>query len=129
MYICIFQQLSAKYIFMSEPIIVYITASSEEEAAGLARTLVEAKLAACVNMLSNVRSIYSWQGNIEDDRELLMIVKTQRHLFDRLAVKVREIHSYDVPEIIAIPIIEGSPDYLRWLQESTDQNHHEGGNQ
>jgi periplasmic divalent cation tolerance protein len=134
MYICIFQQLSAKYISMSEqttsePILVYITASSEEEAAGLARILVEAKLAACVNMLSNVRSIYSWQGNIEDDRELLMIVKTQRHLFDRLAAKVREIHSYDVPEIIALSIINGSPDYLRWLQESTDQNHHEGGNQ
>jgi len=104
----------------SEPIVVYITAPGEEEAASLARALVEAKLAACANIVSNVRSIYSWQGNIEDDRELLMIVKTQRHLFDRLAAKVREIHSYDVPEIIAIPIVEGSPDYLRWLQECTD---------
>lgn len=104
----------------SEPIVVYITAPGEEEAAVLARVLVEAKLAACVNMVSNVRSIYSWQGKIEDDRELLMIIKTQRHLFDRLAAKVREIHSYDVPEIIALPIVEGSPDYLRWLRESTD---------
>jgi len=103
----------------SEPIVVYITAP-DEEAEGLARALVEAKLAACVNMVSNVRSIYSWQGKIEDDRELLMIIKTQRHLFDRLTAKVREIHSYDVPEIIALPIIEGSPDYLRWLRESTD---------
>jgi periplasmic divalent cation tolerance protein len=125
MYICIFQLLSAKYISMSkqtqsEPIVVYITAPGEEEAAVLARVLVEAKLAACVNMVSNVRSIYSWQGKIEDDRELLMIIKTQRHLFDRLAAKVREIHSYDVPEIIALPIVEGSPDYLRWLRESTD---------
>lgn len=122
--ICIFQWLSAQYISMSEqtksePIVVYITAP-DEEAEGLARALVEAKLAACVNMVSNVRSIYSWQGKIEDDRELLMIIKTQRHLFDRLAAKVREIHSYDVPEIIALPIIEGSPDYLRWLRESTD---------
>ena len=104
----------------SEPIVVYITSPGEEEATGLAHALVEAKLAACVNMISNVRSIYSWQGNIEDDRELLLIVKTQRHLFDRLAVKVREIHSYDLPEIIAVPIIAGSPDYLRWLKESTD---------
>jgi periplasmic divalent cation tolerance protein len=104
----------------SELIIVYITAPAEEEAAGLARALVESKLAACVNIVSNVRSVYSWQGRIEDDRELLMIVKTQRHLFDRLASKVREIHSYDVPEIIALPIVEGSPDYLKWLQESTD---------
>ncbi|MBC8304500.1 MAG: divalent-cation tolerance protein CutA [Pelagibacterales bacterium] len=100
--------------------VVYITAPGEEEAAGLARALVEAKLAACVNMVSNIRSIYSWQGKIEDDKELLMIVKTQRHLFDRLAAKVKEIHSYDVPEIIALPIVGGSPDYLRWLQESTD---------
>ena len=123
--ICIFQRLSAKYISMSEQtssesIVVYITSPGEEEAAHLAHALVQAKLAACVNMISNVRSIYSWQGTIEDDRELLMIIKTQRHLFERLAAKVREIHSYDVPEIIAVPIIEGSPDYLRWLQESTD---------
>lgn len=104
----------------SEPIVILITAPGEEEAAGLARALVEAKLAACVNMVSNVRSIYSWKGSIEDDREQLMIVKTQRHLFDRLAAKVREIHSYDVPEIIALPIVEGSPDYLKWLQESID---------
>ena len=104
----------------SESIVVYITSPDEKEAAGLARALVEAKLAACVNMVSNVRSIYSWKGKVEDDRELLMIIKTQRHLFDRLASKVREIHSYDVPEIIALPIIEGSTDYLRWLKESTD---------
>jgi len=111
----------------SESIVIFITAAGEEEAAVLARTLVEAKLAACVNMVSNVRSIYAWKGSIEDDREHLMIVKTQRHLFDRLAAKVREMHSYDVPEIIALPIVEGSPDYLKWLQEATDYKHHEGG--
>jgi len=104
----------------SESIVVYVTSPGEEEAAGLAHALVKAKLAACVNMISNVRSIYTWQGKIEDDRELLMIIKSQRHLFDRLAAKIREMHSYDVPEIIALPIVEGSPDYLRWLQESTD---------
>ncbi len=104
----------------SEPIVVYITSPAEDEAAGLARVLVGEKLAACVNIIRNVRSIYSWQGTVEDDTELLMIVKTQRHLFDRLAAKVREIHSYDVPEIIALPIVEGSPDYLRWIKESTD---------
>jgi periplasmic divalent cation tolerance protein len=104
----------------SESIVVYITAPGEEEALTLARALVESRLAACVNMVNNVRSIYSWQGRIEDDRELLMIVKTRRQLFERLSAKVRELHSYDVPEIIALPIVEGSPDYLKWIEESTD---------
>jgi len=103
-----------------EFIVVYVTAPGEKEAAALARALVESRLAACVSIVHSVRSIYAWQGRIEDDNELLMIIKTQRHLFDRLSAKVREIHSYDVPEIIALPIVEGSPDYLKWLKESTD---------
>lgn len=118
--ICIFPWLSAKYISMSEPVVVYITAPSEEEASKVAHSLVKEKLAACVNIVSNVRSIYSWQNKIEDDKELLLIAKTQQHLVDRLVSAVKELHSYDVPEVIALPVIEGSPDYLKWLQESTD---------
>ena len=104
---------------MSE-IIVLITASDEVEAARIAKTLVEAKLAGCVNIIKNIRSIYSWQGKVEDENEVLMIVKTREPLFDSLMRKVKELHSYTVPEIIALPIIEGYKDYLKWLKEVTE---------
>lgn len=100
-------------------IVVFITAPNEDDAAVMAKTLVESRLAACVNIIRNIRSIYSWQGNIEDDSEVLMIVKTRKELFEGLSSKVRELHSYDVPEIIAIPITDGSKDYLKWLKDST----------
>ncbi len=102
-------------------IIVFITAPNEDEAAQIAKSLVEAKLAACVNIIKNIRSIYRWQGKIEDDTEVLMIAKTQKRLFNTLSKKVKELHSYDVPEIIALPIVEGSEDYLKWLKEVTEQ--------
>jgi len=101
-------------------IIVLITASDEVEAARIAKTLVEAKLAGCVNIIKNIRSIYSWQGKVEDENEVLMIVKTREPLFDSLMRKVKELHSYTVPEIIALPIIEGYKDYLKWLKEVTE---------
>ena len=102
-----------------DEIVVFITASNEDEAAKIARTLVEARLAGCVNIIKNIRSIYSYQGKIEDEAEVLMIVKTQKPLFDAFIKKVKELHSYTVPEIIAMPIIEGSEDYLKWLREVT----------
>jgi len=102
-----------------DEIVVFITASNEDEAAKIAKALVENKLAGCVNIIKNIRSIYSWQGKIEDEPEVLMIAKTQKHLFDSLMKKVKELHSYTVPEIIALPIIEGSKDYLKWLKEVT----------
>jgi len=100
-------------------IVVFITASSEEEAAKIARALVEGRLAGCVNIVKGIRSIYSWQGKIEDESEVLMIAKTRRELFKALLAKVKELHSYSVPEIIAFPIVEGSGDYLNWLKEVT----------
>lgn len=100
-------------------IVVYITAPNEDEAARMAKALVEARLAGCVNIIRNIRSIYSWQGRIEDEPEVLMVVKTQKSLFEELSKKVRELHSYSVPEIIALPIVEGSQDYIRWLNEVT----------
>jgi periplasmic divalent cation tolerance protein len=100
-------------------IVVLITASSEDEAAKIARGLVDAGLAGCVNIIKDIRSIYSWEGKIEDGPEILMIVKTRGTLFDSLMKKVKELHSYTVPEIIALPIIDGSEDYLRWLREVT----------
>ena len=122
---CFFFSVSAKYRShmleqpVKEEIVTFITSPSEDEAAGIARALVESRLAACVNIVRNIRSIYAWQGKIEDDTEVLMIAKTQRNLFDALSAKVKELHSYDVPEIIAISIIDGSEDYLKWIKEST----------
>lgn len=101
-------------------IVVFITAPKQEEAEKIARALVEAKLAGCVNILKNVRSIYTWEDKIEDEREVLMMVKTKKDLFGPLEQKVKGLHSYSVPEIIAVPILEGSADYLRWLRDVTD---------
>lgn len=98
-------------------IVVFITASNEEEALKIARALVESRLAGCVNIIKNVRSIYSWQGKIEDNSEVLMIAKTQKDLFDSLSKKVKELHSYITPEVIALPIIAGSEEYLKWLND------------
>lgn len=102
-----------------EAIVVYITAPNEDEAVKIARILVEERLAGCINIIKGIRSIYSWHGKIEDDAEVLMIVKTQRYLFEPLKSRVKELHSYTVPEIIALPIIEGSGEYLNWLKEVT----------
>lgn len=103
----------------TEEIVVFITAPSEDLAVTIARALVETRLAACANLIKGVRSIYKWQDKIEDDAEVLMIIKTRRELFDPLRAKVKELHSYEVPEIIALPIIAGSDDYLKWLRDST----------
>ena len=100
-------------------IVVFVTASTEEEAAGIAHALVQARLAACVNIIKGVRSVYRWEGKVEDDPEVLMVVKTQRALFAQLQSKVRELHSYSVPEIIALPIVEGLESYLKWLRDET----------
>jgi periplasmic divalent cation tolerance protein len=103
----------------TEEVAVFITAPNEDLAVVMARSLVETRLAACANIIKGIRSIYTWQGKTADDTEVLMIVKTRRELFDKLESKVRELHSYEVPEIIALPIIAGSNDYLKWLRGST----------
>jgi periplasmic divalent cation tolerance protein len=103
-----------------ENVVVFITAPNEEEAAGIARTLVEEKLAACVNIILGIRSIYSWEGRVEDDTEMLLIVKTREALFDRLAARVKELHSYTVPEVIAVPLAKGLKDYTDWIGNVTE---------
>ncbi len=102
-----------------DAVVVYITAPNEEEAARIAAALVEERLAACVNIVRSIRSIYRWQDKTEDEPEVLMIAKTRGMLFERLMRRVRELHSYTVPEIIAMPVIAGSEDYLRWMEEVT----------
>lgn len=102
-----------------EALIVFITAPDEDVAAGIAKSLVTERLAGCVNIVRGVRSIYSWEGRIEDDPEVLMIVKTRRPLFSALEKRVRELHPYTVPEIVGFPVAEGSKDYLGWLEGVT----------
>ena len=99
-------------------IVVFITTSSLEEAKKIANFIVESKIAACVNIIEKVDSIFSWKGNIENYRESLLIIKTKRNLFNKLKEEVKKLHSYTVPEIIAIPIVDGSEDYLTWIDET-----------
>lgn len=109
----------SKVGLQGKEIVVYVTAPDEEEAARIAKRLVEARLAACVNIIKDVRSIYRWRDNIEDDAEVLMIIKTRADMFDALTVAIKKLHSYDVPEIIALPISLGSDEYITWVREST----------
>lgn len=104
---------------MTDFIVVLITAPGEEEAAKLANDLVASRLAACVNIIRNIRSIYRWQGKIEDESEVLMLVKTREELFRDLEKRVKKLHPYTVPEIIALPLIRGSEAYLGWLEQET----------
>jgi periplasmic divalent cation tolerance protein len=101
-------------------LVVFVTASSADEAETISRALVEEQLAACANVVPSVTSIFRWQGNIEKESELLIILKTRRRFLDELVTRVKDLHSYEVPEIIAIPIVGGSKDYLAWLKEETE---------
>jgi periplasmic divalent cation tolerance protein len=100
-------------------IVVLITAPPGEKARAIARRLVDAQLAACVNIVMSVESVYRWQGQRCEEAEWLLVVKTRRPLFERLAVEVKTLHDYTVPEIIALSIVKGAPDYLNWIVEST----------
>lgn len=107
---------------MTNKIVVLVTCSSPKEAKEIAHAVVEARLAACVNIFqSSVQSIYRWKGHVESAREVLMILKTSRERFAALASEIRRLHSYDVPEIIALPVERGSRDYLRWLGDCVSQ--------
>jgi periplasmic divalent cation tolerance protein len=99
--------------------IVFVMAANEEEASTIARTLVEERLAACVNLIAPVRSIYRWRGAIEESLECLLIIKTSARRYSKLERRVKELHSYDVPEIVATALAHGSSDYLNWIMEST----------
>jgi periplasmic divalent cation tolerance protein len=98
-----------------DPIVVFMTAANGEEATRLADMLVGAHLAACVQILPEMESVYRWQGQIERQAEVLLIAKTTIAKFDDLEREVRALHSYDTPEIVAVPIVTGSAPYLEWL--------------
>ncbi len=100
---------------MTDKIVVLSTCGSEEEAEKLSRLLVDRRLAACVNVIPQVRSFYRWKGRVEDAREWMLVIKTSRSLFGALAAAISAAHSYELPEAIAIPVVDGDRGYLDWL--------------
>ena len=111
---------------MTSAIVVLVTVGSEQEAETIATALLEERLAACVNVTSPVRSLYRWEGRIADDQEWQMVIKTQARLFEALAARVRALHSYNVPEIIALPVLAGTTDYVDWIQNETESERQRG---
>ena len=104
---------------MTNARIVLTTAGSQEEARKIAHALVERRLAACVNIVPHLESIYRWQGKIETAEEWLLLIKTQAELFDRVRNAVKELHSYDLPECLMLEVAAGSPEYLEWIAKNT----------
>ncbi|MGH7814797.1 MAG: divalent-cation tolerance protein CutA [Candidatus Binataceae bacterium] len=102
----------------TQAIVVLTTAASRRDAAAIARTLVDERLAACVNVIGPIRSVYRWRGAVEDDAEFLLAIKTRADRYPDVERRVQELHSYENPELIAIAVERGAPRYLEWLLES-----------
>jgi periplasmic divalent cation tolerance protein len=100
--------------------VVIMTAGSMEEAKKIVRALLEEKLIVCGNIVDNVSSLFWWQDKIEEAKEVLVIMKSQQSLFKQLSARVAELHSYDVPEILAVPIVDGSQGYLDWMKAALE---------
>jgi len=103
---------------MSEYAIVFCTAGSDAEAGGIARALVERRLAACVNVLPGISSTYRWEGAVRTDSECLLVIKTHRDRFEQVRSAIRELHSYELPEIVMLDIARGDDAYLAWIGAS-----------
>lgn len=106
---------------MKDFVIILVTCCSSEEAEAIGNLLVAKRLAACVNVIPEVQSIFFWEKKISKEKEVLLIAKTRRELFEPVAKEVKKLHSYDLPEIIALPIEAGSDEYLNWIREETQQ--------
>jgi periplasmic divalent cation tolerance protein len=104
-----------------EAVLVYMTAGSMEEARKIASALVEERLAACANILPQMESVYQWKGEIENDAEVVVIAKTKASLAEKLNARVLELHSYEVPCVVTMPITGGNPEFLAWIGEETQQ--------
>lgn len=107
-------------VMEKNPIIVFVTASSREEAERIAKALLEDKLIACANIIGSVHSIFWWQDEIDTAQEYLIIMKTRNDLFERVCERVKALHSYQIPEVIATPIVNGLKQYIKWLNESLE---------
>ena len=103
---------------MTDKIVVLTTCAVESDAERMARALVDGRLAACVNVVPGVRSFYHWKGATESSEEFLLMVKTSRDLFGALRAEMEKLHPYEVPELLALPVVAGAGDYLRWLQSN-----------
>jgi periplasmic divalent cation tolerance protein len=101
---------------MTDKIVVLSTCASQEEAEKLAHILVEQRLAACVNVIPGITSFYRWQGNLETSAEWLLLIKSSRARFEELRLALEKAHTYEVPEVIALPVVEGAPNYLNWIE-------------
>jgi periplasmic divalent cation tolerance protein len=99
-------------------IVVFITCAHKKEARAIARALVKDKLAACVNIIDKIESLFWWQGKLESSKEILLMVKSKKQKFNKIVKLVKSLHSYQVPEIIALPIVTGFRPYLKWIDES-----------
>ncbi len=104
---------------MTTSIVIFMTASSVDEARKIGQTLVEERLVACCNIVQPIESIFQWQGKLNIEREVLMICKTGAGNFAAVEKRVKQLHSYKVPEIIGVPITQGSQDYLDWIRNET----------
>ena len=103
---------------MTQAWIVYVTAPTRKEAERISRTLVREKLSACVSLVPGISSRYRWQGRIEQAKEILLIIKTTPRRYSALEKRIRSLHSYSVPEILAVSVVDGNPDYIQWLKKS-----------
>ena len=99
-------------------IVILVTAKDKKEATTIAKGLLEAKLIACANIIDGVQSLFWWQGKIDSLKEVVMVLKTKKNLFKKVLTRVKALHSYQTPEIIALPIVNGSEDYLKWINSS-----------
>jgi periplasmic divalent cation tolerance protein len=104
---------------MTDKIVVFTTCGSEDEARKLAAALIEKHLAACVNISAPVTSVYRWKGAIEEAKEWMLIIKSRRERFEELRVVLEGAHSYELPEVLALAVVEGSPNYLAWVEAET----------
>jgi len=100
---------------MTDKIVVFSACSTLDEARRIAKKLIEDHLAACVNVMPGVRSFFRWKGVIEEADECLLVIKSSRDLLDRLRLELEKAHTYEVPEVVAVPIVAGAPNYLNWL--------------
>lgn len=101
-------------------IVIYCTVPSKKLAKDITKVLMKHKLAACVSMIDNVKSVFSWDGEICEEKEILMMIKTRRSNYGKVKLVIEDMHSYSVPEIIALPIVDCSEDYLKWLVKETE---------
>ncbi len=103
---------------MTDNVVIMVTSRSRRECRKIARRLIDAKLAACVNITEGVQSVYRWEGKVTQEKEFLMFIKSKRELFREIQAEISLIHSYHTPEIICLPIIDGSRNYLQWMADS-----------